>query len=218
MRLSKARKEVLTGMMKDAIFEAALSVFQEHGIHGLTMDRVAAAAKSAKGSLYNYFENKNDLLRFVYMRIVEPISQMIEQIAQADLPAPQKLEEIFRALLQHFLKHGGAFGILMRDETIQDIVASAKQRGRAHALECFTVIFEQGIREGAFGAHDPAHTGRMFLGCVSELFDIQAAGGPSATARQYVDAVLSMFFNGLSVGTDEVCGAVERRRPSTILT
>ena len=54
-KLSATRKELLTTMMKEAIFEAATSVLCAHGVSGMTMDRVAAAAGLAKGSLYNYF-------------------------------------------------------------------------------------------------------------------------------------------------------------------
>jgi len=43
-RLSSTRKELVTAMMKEAISEAAVSVLAEHGVDGMTMDRVAAAA------------------------------------------------------------------------------------------------------------------------------------------------------------------------------
>lgn len=214
MRLSKVRKDALTGMMRDTIFEAALSVLQEHGIQGMTMDRVAAAAGSAKGSLYNYFSSKDDLLRFVYMRIVEPISQMIEQIAHGDLPPPRKLDAILHALLDHFLRYGRAFGLLVNSETIRDIVASAKRSGRAHALEHFTAIFDQGIREESFRPHNPADSGRMFLGCVGQLFDIQTAADPSEPARRYVDSVITMFLRAVSAGT-EAASDVPDREPGT---
>ena len=87
MRLSKARKEFVTAMMKDTIFEAAGSVLEEHGVNGITMDRVAATAGLAKGSLYNYFQDKDKLVRFLYAQLVEPFYQVIEEIADGDLPA-----------------------------------------------------------------------------------------------------------------------------------
>ena len=69
-RLSKARKELLTTMMKDSIFEATTSVLSAHGIDGTTMNRVAEAADLAKSSLYDYFQNKDELLAFVANRIM----------------------------------------------------------------------------------------------------------------------------------------------------
>ena len=68
-RLSKARKELLTTMMKESIFEAATSVLCEHGVDGTTMNRVAEAAELAKSSLYDYFPSKDELLEFVSDRL-----------------------------------------------------------------------------------------------------------------------------------------------------
>lgn len=44
------------------IFEAALKVFTERGFHEATMDEIAAASGVAKGTVYRYFESKEDLL------------------------------------------------------------------------------------------------------------------------------------------------------------
>ena len=80
-RLSKARKALLTTMMRETIYEAATSVLCKHGVNGTTMNRVAEAANLAKSSLYDYFESKDDLLRFFNTRLVEPCFQAIEEIA-----------------------------------------------------------------------------------------------------------------------------------------
>ena len=89
-RLSKARKELLTTMMKESIFEAATSVLSEHGVDGTTMNRVAEAADLAKSSLYDYFPSKDELLEFVSDRLVAPFMQFVEETIRADLPAPQE--------------------------------------------------------------------------------------------------------------------------------
>jgi hypothetical protein len=58
----------------------------------------------------------------------------------------------------------------------------------------------------------------MFLGCVTELFDIQAAGGQSKPVREYIDVVMGVFLNGLSVDVNEACAAVEGDHASAVLT
>ena len=112
MRLSKARSEFVTTMMKDTIFEAADSVLQQHGVNGITMDRVATTAGLAKASLYNYFEDKDDLLQFIYARLVEPFFHAMEDIAYGDLPAPRKLEKMLGMALEHSEKHKGVIRLL----------------------------------------------------------------------------------------------------------
>ena len=72
-RLSERRRELLTSMMQDSIYEAVAAVLAEHGIRGMTMDRVAEQAEVAKGSLYNYFPNKQALLQFVHEKALAPV-------------------------------------------------------------------------------------------------------------------------------------------------
>ena len=172
MRLSKARKEFVTAMMKDTIFEAAGSVLEEHGVNGITMDRVAATAGLAKGSLYNYFQDKDKLVRFLYAQLVEPFYQVIEEIADGDLPAPRKLEEILRVTVERSVKGKGIIRLLL--ETPQYPRRSRRRFARA-LIRLFTAIFQCGILDGAFRPHNPAHAARMFSGCLSELFEMWRA-------------------------------------------
>ena len=43
------------------ILEAALTLCERSGIEGARMDEVAALAQVSKGTLYNFFESKEDL-------------------------------------------------------------------------------------------------------------------------------------------------------------
>ena len=194
MRLSKARKEFVTAMMKDTISEAAGSVLEEHGVNGITMDRVATTAGLAKGSLYNYFQDKDELLRFVYTRLVEPFFQTIEQIAEGELLAPQKLERILRTALERSAKDKGIIRLLA--ETYQEH-HELKKSTRPRFLRLLTSIFEQGIREGAFRVHNPAHTALMFRACVSELFEMRTNDASNEEVSGYAEAMIDAVLNGI---------------------
>jgi AcrR family transcriptional regulator len=205
MRLSKARREFVTAMMKDTIFEAAGSVLEEHGVKGITMDRVATTAGLATGSLYNYFQNKDELLRFIHARLVEPFFEAIERIVDGDLPAPQKLDQILRTALEHSAKHKGIIRLLV--ETGQE--DKVRKTARPRSLRLLASIFEQGIREGSFRPHDPTHAGRMFLGCLSELFDLQAGGAPSESVNRFAETLIGAVLNGFSIRAEKGPGSGE---------
>ena len=48
--------------VKQGIYEAAVEVLTRDGLDGATMDRVAAEAGICKGSLYNYFKDKQPII------------------------------------------------------------------------------------------------------------------------------------------------------------
>ena len=64
-------------------------------------------------------------------------------------------------------------------------------------MEAFTAIFEQGIKEGSFHPHNPAHTGRMFLGAFRELFELLASSASEEAANEYVEVLIGAALHGL---------------------
>jgi len=192
MRLSKARRECVTAMMKDTIYDAASSLLEQHGTDGLTMDRVAKKVGVATASLYNYFRDKDDLLQFFYTRLAEPCFLAMEEIAKVELPAPQKLVSMLRTALRYAIEHKGFLRLLAG----MDFESEIRTTTRPRLLRIFEAVFEQGIREGYFRPHNPTHTSRMFLGCFSELFDLRAIGGSDEEATGFVEAVVDAILNG----------------------
>ena len=202
-RLSQARKKLLTTMMKESIFEAATSVLHEYGVDGTTMNRVAEAAEMAKSSLYDYFSSKDDLLEFVSDRLVAPFMEADEETVRADLLAPQKLERVLWIAFDSGTKHKAVIRLLVQSGEEHQV----KQRTRPRILEAFTAIFAQGIKEGSFHPHNPAHTGRMLLGAFSELFELLASSDTGEAANEYVAALIDAVVHGLSIHVQEPAAA-----------
>jgi AcrR family transcriptional regulator len=209
-RFSKTRKALMTTMMKEAIFEATATVMREHGVAGTTMNRVAEAAALSKSNLYDYFESKHELLAFVSERIVGPFLKMLEGLVAAPSPAPQKLEDILRYALDDSTKHKSIIRLLAQSGENQQV----KQHSRPKILEALTAIFAQGIQAGAFLPHNPAHTGRMFLGCLAELFEMQTCNVSSEMVSEYVEVLISAVRHGFSIHATTGLGADVASRPA----
>ena len=55
-------RERQKALRHDRILEAAARLFREHGYEDVKMEAIAAAAEVAIGTIYNYYQNKGDLL------------------------------------------------------------------------------------------------------------------------------------------------------------
>jgi TetR/AcrR family transcriptional regulator of autoinduction and epiphytic fitness len=55
----------LTDRKRDAIVQAAIGEFREHGFNGTSMDRVATAADVSKRTVYNHFPSKEALFEAI---------------------------------------------------------------------------------------------------------------------------------------------------------
>jgi hypothetical protein len=65
------------------------------------------------------------------------------------------------------------------------------------------LVFERGIEEGSFRPHNYQHTGRMFLGCISELFELQADDAPIEEVNGYVGVLIDAVLNGFSIHAEK---------------
>lgn len=198
-RLSKTRQNLLTTLMKDAIYDAVISVLAEHGVEGMTMDRVAATANVAKGSLYNYFHSKQELLQFVLTKTVTPIHEAVDEILVSELPPAKKLEAILHAVCGYVAKHQGVFNLLLKNETAWVLVQPTDRTLRAVAIGQFATVFREGIEQGVFRPFDPVQLGEMLLGAMTEIWDRSLASNPSERMDSTIETLLGVFLQGVAV-------------------
>lgn len=82
-----------------AIVDAGLALFLEKGFAASKVDEVAKRAGVAKGTVYLYFPSKDDLFHAVVRRSLEPLIDVVEDLAHApDAPTAEVLARVFRAL------------------------------------------------------------------------------------------------------------------------
>jgi AcrR family transcriptional regulator len=96
---ARARK-VDTATRRQAIVDAALSVFAENGFGAARLDDVAQRAGVAKGTLYLYFEDKETLFEAVIRNAVTPLIERLEALAAAPALPFEAALEAFSAMFE----------------------------------------------------------------------------------------------------------------------
>lgn len=198
-RLTEIRRQALDELMKEAIFQATVQVLGEHGVKGMTMDRVALGAGVAKGSLYNYFGSKKDLLEFVYGKTIEPVIQELIATVATDRPAVEKLAAHVHALLEHAARHARVFHLLFQDDTAQGLLQSTQRSSRETGAQHLAEIFRQGIAEGVFRPANPVMLARMFIGLCSGVFDGHPELENLETREEVRRLIMGTFLNGIAL-------------------
>jgi AcrR family transcriptional regulator len=197
-RLTAIRKQALDEVMKKALFEATVAVLSQHGVDGMTMDRVASAAGVAKGSLYHYFDSKRDLLEFVYAKTIDPIFQDLEETVATARPAIDKLAGHLRTLLEHVAQHVRVFKLLFEDDAAHGLLQSSERCHRKAACQRMAEIFRQGIEEGVFRPADPLMLANMFLGLCRGVFDSQPQLEGRDRREDVHRLILGTLLNGIA--------------------
>lgn len=144
---------------QNLICEAALDEFAAHPFRHASVNRIVRRAGIAKGSFYQYFEDKADLFRYllqkageVKMRYLAPVLQHAEQRDFFTL-----LHDLYLGGLQMAIEHRryAALGKrLMEDRTLY---AQIWSEGAATAQDFFRPLIEKAIARGEIRSDlDPA--------------------------------------------------------------
>ena len=79
------------------LLEAAERLFHAKGFDATTVEEIAADADVAKGTFFNYFENKESLLGDLLQRHIQAL---LAAPAPAEIPAPERIRRLFQAMWQ----------------------------------------------------------------------------------------------------------------------
>lgn len=102
-------------MRRQEILHAAREVFARKGYNDATLDDVAERAEFGKGTLYNYFPNKESL----FLSVIEDAFDVVKQIAidalSSDRPFSEKVDMFIRGELTFFFNNLESVQLMMRE-------------------------------------------------------------------------------------------------------
>jgi AcrR family transcriptional regulator len=155
------------------LLDAAEEVFGHKGFHETTLKEVAELAEFSVGSVYSFFENKEDLYVSVFVRRGDEYMPALREVF-ADGGAPEdQLHRLVDFEIGFFRQHPN-FGRLILRSSPRSLPAGAEtaiEKAVAgnfeEAMALQSELFERGQRSGAFRAGDAAVLARLFSGLIS---------------------------------------------------
>jgi AcrR family transcriptional regulator len=147
------------------ILEAALHVFGERGLANARLDDIAKRAGLAKGTIYLYFPNKEELFRAVVR------STLVAAIERAELLSPEESpEEQLDVLMRThwtFLRSPTferMYRLVIGElHDFPELARFYSEEVILRACRLLTSVLRRGVESGAFRSTDPEATARMIL-------------------------------------------------------
>lgn len=90
--------------MKDkrtSILEATLKLISERGFHGTSMQMVADEAQVGAGTIYRYFENKEDLLSQLYIELKIEFSKVLLKNYDSTLSFRRRFHNLCKDMIHY---------------------------------------------------------------------------------------------------------------------
>lgn len=76
---SNSRKQREWSEREQLILDTAQLLLQQHGLQGLTMDRVAIEIEYSKGTVYNHFSSKEEIVNAIGVRCMQKLTEMFRR-------------------------------------------------------------------------------------------------------------------------------------------
>jgi AcrR family transcriptional regulator len=100
----RKRRKTEPGERRQAILDAGLAVFAADGFAAAKLDDVAARAGTAKGTIYLYFRDKEDLFEQIIRGAVAPMLNQVQSLAAApDVATTELLSRMSEMFQTHIL-------------------------------------------------------------------------------------------------------------------
>ena len=184
---------------RERILRAAIDVFAESGYFNAKVTDIAKAAGVADGTIYLYFDGKEELLTTIFREHTRNYLQSLER----DLAPVRRPEERIRIAVRHHLETLGrdrALAVVAQVELRHSIkyMSLLSHQEVGDYLGILRKIVEQGQADGVFRRTlHPQLAAKALFGVLDEMVTSWVLSDKEYTLADQADGVADFVLNGL---------------------
>lgn len=176
------------------IIETAADLFGEFGYNDVRMEDIATRAGVAKGTLYLYYKDKDDLFLAL---ILDRMTRLFEQAQARALRATQpeeKLLVVVQEVFDYFRSYPHIFAAIQRLDNVGSAGQMEALRGsRNRFLNLTSGIIKDLNATGRGAAKDPDMAAVILCGMMRELLF-----APPPSGEDFPEQIVDMFLHGVA--------------------
>lgn len=194
-RLTAKTRALLDKTMKENIGAETLKLVCEKGVDGWTMNDLATRLDIAKGTLYNYFTNKDDLIESALEQHFFKMESKIEEQFACDRAPDETIMGIAFVIFEHFHVHRKIHDLLFPNHAIKHF--KKRKKKRAMMVKKISTLVTRGIEQGIFRTVDPIATAEVFLGSIREFHISTIEKQAVRTPEEQVKLISNIVIDGI---------------------
>jgi TetR/AcrR family transcriptional regulator, fatty acid metabolism regulator protein len=188
-----------TSSKRDRILRGAVDVFARNGYFNAKVSEIAKAAGVADGTIYLYFDGKEDLLITIFR---EHTRSYLESL-RAQLIGVSRPDERFRLVIRHHLESLGndrALAVVYQVELRHSLkfMSLFSQEEVAEYLDVLRGIIEHGQKEGVFRRTlHPQLVAKAVFGILDEMVTSWMLSEKEYPLAEQADQIADLVLTGL---------------------
>ncbi|MFL5355748.1 TetR/AcrR family transcriptional regulator [Archangium sp.] len=185
-----------------AILDGAEQVLVKQGLQAVRMDDIAGHVGVSVGTLYNYFEDRQQLLQVLLeVRARELLATLDAELERSQgSPYRTRLHGLLRAILEHSQSHFRLFSLLV-EEVMRNGRSSDPGRRRLQEMtreltRRVELLDQEGMKQGALRPEDARYYPTLLLGMVRGLLLQQLLLKQPLAVDEAIAPLLRCFLEG----------------------
>ncbi|WP_062351851.1 TetR/AcrR family transcriptional regulator [Bacillus kwashiorkori] len=183
---------------KTQIVEAAEKSFSMFGYKATTMDQIAKLANVGKGTIYTFFKNKEELLRFIMTNLIKEMKVAAEETFDAKLSFHENVHRAIYKMLEYRLQHKLAIKLFEEEKFGTPEVVDALKEFENAIVGFIRKILEEAIAKGHIVNCDTKITAFIIVKIYVALIFEWEKNNPSLTKEELANLLDLYIFKGLS--------------------
>ena len=195
---------------KDQIVEAAIREFARKGFSRTTINDIANAAGIGKGTIYEYFSNKEDIVHETFQFFMHSLEPDFQAILISRVSAKEKLRQILDSF-SHFINseyHNELMELMF--EFWSEAITDKSSKGAMFEemikfyqvyREIFADIIIEGMGDGSFRKDiNPRSTAAMIVGTLESLMVQCTLESETLDFQDILKTVIIIVLDGITAG------------------
>lgn len=191
---------------KDKIVLAAIETFVLKGFDKSTINDIANTAGIGKGTIYEYFKSKEEIIDFSFQYFIKVVSIDFEKVLLSTIPAKDKLIQVLHSFTdfvnpvsEPFLRLMFNFwGEAMRAQSAKNKIFKDMKKLYRSYRSIFADIIIEGKEDGSFKKNiNPQNFGSIIVGMMDGIMIQWILDKDEADCQELLSTLINVILQGI---------------------
>ncbi|MGE5422938.1 MAG: TetR/AcrR family transcriptional regulator [Ignavibacteriales bacterium] len=190
---------------KHLIAEAAYGLFSANSFDSVTVEDIAKAAEFGKGTLYQHFSSKEEILAHVMCQGIDKLCEAIETQCGRETDVMTALDNSLALQYKFFSSYSRLFLALLRrklDGTLNPDWFEEVRRSYVNKNQLIATLMEKGIQEKRLIPTDPMRLARV-LDRIIKGVSIESLTNQNFDEEKDLELIRSILYHGILINGEE---------------
>lgn len=205
---TKSKEDVVSEFRMQSLQEATMRVIARRGITAATMQEIADEAGVAKGTIYLYFKDRDELVETTFENAITDLHNRIDASMQSDASFEQNLRASLHQLFD-FFRQNGEFFRLYTSHRFPEGSGTQQRRQRRQCevyksrTDKFATILAEAMDRGEIRRMDPHRLALFITEGTNAIVVERVMEQSSPSAEADVEIITGIILDGLGTNRSE---------------